>query len=108
EAVEPALGDLGDRLLGLALLARGGLGDGALLLDDVRGDVLAGQELRAHRGDLHRGAASGVRVVTGVFDQHTDGGRQVGGTTVQVDDRVAVEVGDLAELDLLADGDGEL
>src|SRR6476660_746029 len=36
EAVEAPLGDLGDRLLGLALLAGGGLGDLALLGHDVR------------------------------------------------------------------------
>ena len=44
----------GQRLLGLALLPGGRLGDPALVLDHVGRDVVAGQVLRTHRGDLHR------------------------------------------------------
>ena len=75
---------LGERLLGLALLAGGRLGDLALLGDDVGGDLVAGEVLRTHRGDLHRGAAGGVLVVTVVLDEHADGRRQVGGAAVHV------------------------
>src|SRR5690349_15250963 len=57
EAVEPALDDLGERALGLALLTSGGLGDLALLGHDVLGDLVAGDVDRTHRGDLHRGTA---------------------------------------------------
>src|SRR5690606_9635373 len=60
ETVEAPLGDLGDRLLGLALLARGGLGDLALLGDDVGGDVLTREVARTHRCDLHRNTAGDV------------------------------------------------
>src|SRR4029079_5464740 len=43
EAVEPALGDLGDGLLRLALLAGGRLGDLALVLDHVGRHLVAGE-----------------------------------------------------------------
>src|SRR5690606_17767516 len=46
EAVEPALHDLGQCLLRLALLARGGLGDTALVLDDVGRHVVPADVLR--------------------------------------------------------------
>ena len=88
----PALDDLGERLLGLALLARGRLGDLALLGDDVGGDLVAGEVLRAHRGDLHGRAAGGVGVAAVVLDEHADRGRQVRRTPVHVGDVVAVEV----------------
>ena len=108
EAVEAPLGDLGDRLLGLALLAGGGLGDLALLLHDVGRDLVAGEVRRLHRGDLHRGTAGGLLVGAVVLDEHADGGRQVGGTPVHVGHDRAVEDGNAAELDLLADADREL
>src|SRR5947209_14798245 len=47
EPGDAAFDDLRQRLLGLALLARGGLGDLALLRDNVRGDLVAGEVLRA-------------------------------------------------------------
>src|SRR3954470_7479074 len=56
EAVDAALDDARQHLLGLALLAGGGLGDAALVLDDVTRDVVAGAVLRAGRGDVHRDA----------------------------------------------------
>src|SRR5690606_11210202 len=52
EPVDPALDDLGQGLLRLALLAGGGLGDLALLGDDVRGDLVLAHVLRRERGDL--------------------------------------------------------
>ena len=107
EPTEATLDDLRDRLLGLALLAGLLLGDRALGLDDVRGDLVAGEVLGLHRGDLHRGGAGGG-LVTLELDEHADGGRQVGGTLVHVGDGGALEVGDLAQLDLLADGDGQV
>ena len=86
--------------------SRASLGDLALLGDDVGRDLVAGEVLRPHRGDLHRGAARASRVAV-VLDEDADGRRQVGGALVQVGHDRAVEVGDLAELDLLADGDRE-
>src|SRR3712207_2037803 len=79
EAVEPALDDLRQRALGLALLARGRLGDLPLLGDDVLGDLVAGDVRRTHRGDLHGGAASGGGVVTLELDEDADGRGEVGG-----------------------------
>src|SRR5205085_12294052 len=58
--VDPTLDDLGDRLLGLALLLRGLLGDATLGLDRLGRDLVAGEEARAGRGDVHRQAARGV------------------------------------------------
>ena len=55
--------------------------------------LVAGEVLRAHRGDLHGGAAGGL-VVAVVLDEHADRRRQVGGALVHVGDDRAVEVGD--------------
>src|SRR3954447_5583253 len=85
EAVEATLGDLLDRLLGLALLASDGGTDLALLLDDLGGDVVAGEVLRLHRGDLHGRATSGILVAAGVLHEYADGRRQVCCTLVHVD-----------------------
>src|SRR6478609_3574571 len=52
EAVHPTLDDARQRLLRLALLTRGRLGDLALLGQDVLGHVVARHVPRAHRGDL--------------------------------------------------------
>ena len=49
EAVDAALDDLGQRRLGLALLAGGRLGDPALGLDGVGRDLVAGDVRRLHR-----------------------------------------------------------
>src|SRR4029077_15136447 len=77
--VEPGhatLDDLGHRLLGLALVARGLLGDAALVGDDILGHIVAGEVLGFKRGDLQcdrmRGPGAfsvGTRLV---LDQHTD------------------------------------
>src|SRR4051794_6673705 len=106
EAVQATLGDLGYRLLGLALLAGGPLGDVALVGDDLGRDVLTREVLRTHRGDLHRGTASSIRVAV-VGDEHADSRREVGRTLVHVGHDRTVEVDVLTELDLLADRDGE-
>src|ERR1044072_9337789 len=53
EAVDPALDDLGQRLLGLALLAGGLLRDAPLGRDDLLGDLVPGDVPRLHGGDLH-------------------------------------------------------
>ena len=69
---------LADRLLGLALLLGGLLGDAALGLDDLGRDLVAGEVPRAHGGDVHRQAARGVLAATGVLHRDTDaGGRSV-------------------------------
>src|SRR4051812_42870321 len=109
-AVQTAVDDPRQRLLGLALLAGRGLGDLALLGHHVGGNLVAGDVARSHRGDLHRGAAShlaGVGAVPLELHQHADGRRQVGGAAVHVRRDGAVEDRDPAELDLLADLDRE-
>src|ERR1700722_2256521 len=54
ERVEPAFDDLGNRLLRLALVPGDLLHDAPLVLDHVRGHLVAGQVLRPHRGHLVR------------------------------------------------------
>ena len=54
EAVDATLDDLRQGGLGLALLARGLLGDAALVLDGLGRDLLAGEVLRRERGDVLR------------------------------------------------------
>ena len=49
---------------------------------------------------------AGLLPACGSLDDDADGRREVGRTLVQVDRHGAVEVRDVAELDLLADGDG--
>src|SRR5699024_3647423 len=51
EAVQAALDDLRQSLLGLALVLRGLLGDATLLGDGLLGDVLAREVGRGERGD---------------------------------------------------------
>src|SRR2546423_1888162 len=72
EADDGALDDLGDRLLGLAVLTSLGLGDASLTVEQLRGDLIPADVLRLHRGNLHRGAAGGNSVVTGELDEHAD------------------------------------
>src|ERR1700743_1414782 len=67
EAVQPALHDLGQRLLGLALALGGLLGDAALTGHHVLGDVVARQEARFERGDLQRDAVCRLAVAARVF-----------------------------------------
>src|SRR4051794_16877285 len=106
EGVDPTLDDLGDRLLGLALLLRGLLGDATLGLDGLRRDLLAGEEARAGGGDVHRQAARGVLASAGVLHRDTDGRGQVRGALVQVGGGRALEGGEAAQDQLLADAGG--
>src|SRR3954469_23568437 len=69
EPVDPALDDLGQRLLGLALLAGGRLGDAALVLHRLGRDIVAGQKLRPQGRDLHRDATCGLDVVALELDE---------------------------------------
>src|SRR5918997_2157989 len=77
EAVDPALDDARQHLLGLALLASGGLGDAALVLQHLARDLVAGGVLRPSRCDVHGHALGGVVAPTLVRDQRADGRRQV-------------------------------
>src|SRR6266513_2288312 len=54
ERAQPALHDLADRLLGLALVAGDLLRDAPLVLDHVAGHLVAGHVLRPHRRHLLR------------------------------------------------------
>src|ERR1700733_3342448 len=100
--VDPALDDLGNGLLGLALVAGDLLGDPALLLQDVGGHVLARGVERAHRGNL-------LREITGHFgaglvelDQDAQGGRQRSVAALQVALHVpSLQAGEAAKLQLL-------
>src|SRR3954451_20162976 len=107
EGVHPALDDLGQRLLGLALLLGGLLGDAALGVDDLGRHLVAGEEARAHGGDLHADAAgvgvAGLVGLAGVLHQNAHLRRQVLRLAVQVDGHRAVEVDEPVEDDLLAD-----
>src|SRR6185312_13148567 len=110
EAVHPAIDDLGQRRLRLALGLRDGLGDGPLVRDDLRRHVITRDVLRAHRADLHGSAASSLRrgvAVTFEGHQDTDLRRQVGGPAVQVSGDLAVIDDDIAQLELLTDDGGE-
>src|SRR6478736_9591214 len=83
-AVHATLDDLGQGRLGLALLAGRGLGDTALVLHRLGVDVLAGQDARAERGDVHRDVAHDGRVATLGRHEDADLGGQVGAGLVQV------------------------
>src|SRR3954453_21061629 len=82
--VDPTFDDLDDRLLGLALLLGGLLGDATLGLDRLGRDLVAGQVARTRGGDVHGQAARGVLAATAVLHGDTDGRGQVGGALVQV------------------------
>src|SRR5580693_5424063 len=102
ERVEPAFDDLRDRLLRLALVPGDLLHDAPLVLDHVRGHVVAVQVLRPHRGYLVRHVLGrlGRRLVQ--LDQHAHGRRQRRVGLVQVGGDVAtLEEGVAAQLDLL-------
>src|SRR5579875_3576484 len=105
--VDAALDDLGQGLLGAAVLAGLGLGDALLGLDDLGRDLVAGQGRRAHGSDLHGRGAGGLLVDAVELDEHADLRRQVGGLAVQVGGDLAVELDGAAQLELLADDGGE-
>ena len=97
EAVDPTLDDLGQRRLGLALLAGGRLGDAPLGLDDVGRDLVAG-DVRAgawRRSAWPRRGRPRRRRPSNATSTPTCGGRS-GGLAVQVDRDRAVEHGDAA------------
>src|SRR6478735_3028320 len=104
EAAQATLDDLRQRGLGLALVARGLLGDAALVLDGLGGDLVAREVRRRHRRDVLRdvlrdGLARGVG-----RDDDTDRRRQVARRAVQVRrDALARDAGHAAQDDLLAE-----
>src|SRR5271169_99264 len=101
-SVQPAVHDPRDGLLGLALFAGDLLGDPALLLHHVGGDVLAGGVQGAHGGDLLGQVRGDLAVLLVELDQHAQGRRQGRVTAVQVGLYVsALEAGEPAELELL-------
>ncbi len=108
--VEPALDDLGPRLLGLAL----GLGDVeqrlALLLDVVGRDLVAAQVRRLGEGDVHGDLVGQLLGAAGELDEHGVDAAAVLDVEVGVED-VAVgglEADDPADLDVLLVGDLEV
>src|SRR5579859_5106665 len=100
--VQPTVHDLRDGLLGLTLLAGDLLGDPALLLHHVRGDVLAGGVQRAHGRDLLGQVGGDLAVLLVQLNQDAKGRRQGGVAAVQVGlDVAALEADEPAELELL-------
>src|SRR5215213_6311292 len=106
-AVDAAVHDPGQHLLGLALLACRRLGDAALVVEQLRRDLVAGGEAGPRGGDVHRDTACGVGVGALVGHQHADRGRQVRGAAVQVERDGAVDRDVALELELLADTRGQ-
>ena len=100
EGIETAFHDLRNDLLRLAL-GQGLLGGHATLgLDHIGRNVLAGQPLGAHGGDLQSSFVShgGAGLVGG--DHGDDARRHLGGLLVSVDfDVLAGDLGELADLD---------
>src|SRR4051794_18714381 len=101
--IDPTFDDLGDRLLGLALLLGGLLGDAALGLDGLGRHLLAGEVARARGGDVHRQSARRVLAATVVLHRDTDRRGQVGGPLVQVHRGRALEEGEPRQDQLLTD-----
>src|SRR6187402_659063 len=109
ERAEAALDDLGQRRIGLALVAADLLDDAPLVLDLGRRHVVLAQVLRVGERDVLGDAARGLRVVALVGDDDADLRRQVLARAVQVD-RVVVagEAHQPTQLELLADRRGLL
>src|SRR5215470_16282885 len=102
EGTEPALHDLADRLLGLALVAGDLLRDAPLVLDHVGGHLIAGHVLRPHRRHLLRDILARLLGRRVQLDEHAHGRRQGTVGLVQVTgDVTALEYGIPAELQLL-------
>src|SRR5690606_18161187 len=102
--VQPALDDLRDRGLGLALLAGHPLVELALLLDDLGGHGVRAEVLGRHGGGVLGDVLGdlGVRLVE--LDQHADGRRELRVGLVQVGGDVpALQQREPADLDLLAE-----
>src|SRR5690625_5219738 len=103
EAVQPALDDLGQGLLGLALVLGGLLRDAALVLDDVGGHLVTVEVGRGEGGDVHGDVARDLGPGCIGGHQHTDlrGQVLVGAVHVGADD-LARDPADAAHQDLLA------
>src|SRR5882724_5846190 len=100
--VQPAVHDLADGLLRLALVAGDLLGDPALLLHHVSGHVVAVGVERTHRGHLLGQVLGHLGVVLVELDEYAQGRRQGRVAAVQVARHVAaLEPGEPAELQLL-------
>src|SRR5215469_1741264 len=100
--VQPALHDLRDGLLRLALVPGDLLRDPALLLHHVGRDVLPPGVERPHRGNLLGQVLGNLGVVLVELDEHAQGRRQRRVAAVQVAGHVpALEAGEPAELELL-------
>src|SRR5690606_24253448 len=109
EAVQATLGDLRQSGLGLALVARGLLGDLALGLDRLGRDVLALEEGRREGRDVRRDVASDPGTCGVGRDEHADLRGEVLGDLVEVElDSLARDAGDAADDELLAEGRGSL
>src|SRR6185369_8934282 len=100
--VQPAVHDLADGLLRLALVAGNLLGDTALLLHYVGRDLVQRGVERTHRGHLLGQVLGHLGVVLVELDEHAQGRRQGRVAAVQVARHVAaLEPGEPAELQLL-------
>src|SRR6476661_2023715 len=100
--VQPAVHDLADGLLRLALVTGDLLGDAALLLHHVGRDLVPRGVERTHRGHLLGQVLGHLGVVLVELDEHAQGRRQGRVAAVQVARHVAaLEPGEPAELQLL-------
>jgi hypothetical protein len=106
EAGNAAFDDLGQGSFGLALGLGGLFGDAALGFNQLGRNVLAGEVVRGHGGDVHGNVVgcSGGRFAFAVNgEQDTNLGREVLGGLVQVSvDRGTLDAGDAADNNLLA------
>src|SRR5664279_2776232 len=105
--VHAALDDLGQGLLGLAVLARLGLGHPALGFRDIGRNLVAGEITGTHGGDLHRCRAGGVGVAAVELDQDPNLRRQILRLAVQVGGHLAVELRRSPQFELLANDRGQ-
>src|SRR5438105_3197238 len=113
EAAEAALHDLGDGLLGLALVAGQVLEHDALGVDHVGGDVVAAHPAGGGRGDVEGDVVADLdrlgvgRVDPGQVHEHADRAPLLLDVLVALDQAAAhLEAGDPAEADVLAERAG--
>src|SRR6478609_2159697 len=106
EAGYAAFHNLGEGSFRLALGLGGLFGDAALGLDELGRNVLTGEVVRGHGGNVHGdvvGGGGGGFAFTVDGEQHADLGREVLGGLVQVGvNRRTLNAGDAADDDLLA------